>query len=78
MYQLSIAIQAIINTNNNYFTNITNTTINNLYMYNDCNFSNCEIENSFKEDELRERLSRIGDSLVVVQDEDIVKVHFHT
>jgi DAK2 domain fusion protein YloV len=37
-----------------------------------------EIENSFKEDELRERLSRIGDSLVVVQDEDIVKVHIHT
>jgi len=37
-----------------------------------------EIEDSFKEDELRERLSRIGDSLVVVQDEDIVKVHIHT
>jgi len=37
-----------------------------------------EIEESFKEDELRERLSRIGDSLVVVQDEEIVKVHIHT
>lgn len=34
--------------------------------------------NSFKEDELRDRLSRIGDSLVVVQDEEIVKVHVHT
>lgn len=33
---------------------------------------------SFKEDELRDRLSRIGDSLVVVQDEEIVKVHVHT
>jgi uncharacterized protein len=37
-----------------------------------------EIGNSFKEDELKERLSRIGDSLVVVQDEEIVKVHIHT
>jgi uncharacterized protein len=37
-----------------------------------------EIQNSFKEDELRDRLSRIGDSLVVVQDEEIVKVHIHT
>lgn len=32
----------------------------------------------FSEDQLREELSRIGDSLVCVQDEDIVKVHVHT
>lgn len=32
----------------------------------------------FKEDMLKDVLSRIGDSLVVVQDEDIVKVHVHT
>ena len=39
---------------------------------------NSETINGFKEDELRNRLSRIGDSLVVVQDEEIVKVHVHT
>ncbi len=39
---------------------------------------NSETLRSFKEDELRDRLSRIGDSLVVVQDEEIVKVHIHT
>lgn len=33
---------------------------------------------TFKEDSLKESLSRIGNSLVVVQDEDIVKVHVHT
>ena len=33
---------------------------------------------SFDEDTLREKLSNLGDSLVVVQDEDIVKVHIHT
>lgn len=37
-----------------------------------------ETQSSFKEDELKDRLSRIGDSLVVVQDEEIVKVHIHT
>ncbi len=37
-----------------------------------------ETQDSFKEDELRDRLARIGDSLVVVQDEEIVKVHVHT
>lgn len=39
---------------------------------------NDETVRSFKEDELRDRLARIGDSLVVVQDEEIVKVHIHT
>lgn len=33
---------------------------------------------TFKEDKLRNSLSKLGDSLVVVQDEDIVKVHVHT
>ncbi len=33
---------------------------------------------TFKEDALKDSLSRIGNSLVVVQDEDIVKVHVHT
>ncbi len=33
---------------------------------------------TFKEEALRDSLSRIGNSLVVVQDEDIVKVHVHT
>lgn len=33
---------------------------------------------TFKEDALKESLSRIGNSLVVVQDDDIVKVHVHT
>lgn len=37
-----------------------------------------ETQSKFKEVELRDRLSRIGDSLVVVQDEEIVKVHVHT
>ena len=32
----------------------------------------------FEEDKLKRNLSRIGDSLVVVQDEDLVKVHVHT
>ncbi|MDF2699739.1 MAG: hypothetical protein K0Q49_1295 [Haloplasmataceae bacterium] len=34
--------------------------------------------NPFTEERLRNALSRIGDSLVVVQDEDIIKVHVHT
>ncbi|MGN1343341.1 MAG: DAK2 domain-containing protein [Traorella sp.] len=33
---------------------------------------------TFKEDALKDSLSRIGNSLVVVQDDDIVKVHVHT
>lgn len=33
---------------------------------------------SFNEDALKKALSRIGNSLVVVQDDDIVKVHVHT
>lgn len=33
---------------------------------------------TFKEETLKESLSRIGNSLVVVQDDDIVKVHVHT
>lgn len=33
---------------------------------------------AFNEDALKDSLSRIGNSLVVVQDEDIVKVHVHT
>lgn len=33
---------------------------------------------TFKEEALKDSLSRIGNSLVVVQDEDIVKVHVHT
>lgn len=33
---------------------------------------------AFNEDALKKSLSRIGNSLVVVQDEDIVKVHVHT
>jgi len=32
----------------------------------------------FKEEIFRERLGKLGDSIVVVQDEDIVKVHVHT
>lgn len=32
----------------------------------------------FKEDSLRNALARLGDSIVVVQDEDLVKVHVHT
>ncbi|MCL1949404.1 MAG: DAK2 domain-containing protein [Turicibacter sp.] len=32
----------------------------------------------FKEDIFRDRLGKLGDSIVVVQDEDIVKVHVHT
>lgn len=32
----------------------------------------------FSEDKLKKGLSRLGDSIVVVQDEDIVKVHIHT
>lgn len=32
----------------------------------------------FKEDDLRKSLARIGNSIVCVQDEDIVKVHVHT
>lgn len=34
--------------------------------------------NPFSEAKLRNQLSELGDSLVVVQDEDIVKVHVHT
>lgn len=37
-----------------------------------------ELIETFSELELRERLSRLGDSIVVVQDEEIVKVHIHT
>ncbi len=33
---------------------------------------------SFSEEKLRNKLAEIGDSLVVVQDEEIVKVHIHT
>lgn len=33
---------------------------------------------TFKEEKMRELMSRLGDSLVVVQDEDLVKVHVHT
>ncbi len=33
---------------------------------------------TFKEDKLRDQLAKLGDSLVVVQDEEIVKVHVHT
>ncbi len=33
---------------------------------------------SFSESTLRDTLSKLGDSIVVVQDEDIVKVHIHT
>lgn len=33
---------------------------------------------NFKEEKLKKRLSELGDSLVVVQDEEIVKVHVHT
>ncbi len=35
-------------------------------------------EKTFKEEKLRNQLSQLGDSLVVVQDEEIVKVHVHT
>ena len=34
--------------------------------------------NTFNENKLRTKLSQLGDSLVVVQDEEIVKVHVHT
>ena len=33
---------------------------------------------SFQEDKLRNQLAKLGESIVVVQDEDIVKVHVHT
>lgn len=33
---------------------------------------------AFKEEKLRELMGKLGDSLVVVQDEDLVKVHVHT
>ncbi len=33
---------------------------------------------TFKEEKLRELMGKLGDSLVVVQDEDLVKVHVHT
>lgn len=35
-------------------------------------------ENPYSEDEFRKELSEIGDSLLVVSDEDIVKVHVHS
>jgi len=35
-------------------------------------------ENPYNEDEFRKELSEIGDSLLVVSDEDIVKVHVHS
>ncbi len=34
--------------------------------------------NKFSEDKLKQQFSKLGDSLVVVHDEDIVKVHVHT
>ncbi len=34
--------------------------------------------NSFTEDKLKRKLSQIGESIVVVQDEELVKVHVHT
>ncbi len=34
--------------------------------------------NNFSEDRLKQQLVKLGDSLVVVHDEDIVKVHVHT
>lgn len=34
--------------------------------------------NQFSEEGLRDKLARLGESIVVVQDEDIVKVHIHT
>ncbi len=37
-----------------------------------------EGKHSFDETKFRKRLSDLGDSLVVVQDEDLVKVHVHT
>jgi DAK2 domain fusion protein YloV len=37
-----------------------------------------EQQANFSEDAFRETLGRLGDSIVVVQDEDIVKVHVHT
>ncbi len=33
---------------------------------------------TFKEEKMRELMSKLGNSLVVVQDEDLVKVHVHT
>ncbi|MFV0380460.1 MAG: DAK2 domain-containing protein [Anaerorhabdus sp.] len=39
---------------------------------------NHESLNTFKEDRLRLSLSKLGDSIVVVKDDDIVKVHVHT
>ncbi len=39
---------------------------------------NHEALNTFKEEKLRQSLSKLGDSIVVVQDEDVVKVHVHT
>lgn len=36
------------------------------------------VQKTFKETKLRDKLSEMGDSLVVVQDDDIVKVHVHT
>lgn len=39
---------------------------------------NKDLISSFKEEKLRKSLARIGESLVVVQDDDIVKVHVHT
>lgn len=36
------------------------------------------VQKTFKESKLRDKLSEMGDSLVVVQDEEIVKVHVHT
>jgi uncharacterized protein len=35
-------------------------------------------QESFSEDNFRDALGRLGDSIVVVQDEDLVKVHVHT
>lgn len=39
---------------------------------------NDEFKEKFKEEKLKKSLSGIGDSLVVVRDDDLVKVHVHT
>ncbi len=39
---------------------------------------NSEVINDFSENHLREQLEDLGNSIVVVQDEEIVKVHVHT
>ncbi len=41
-------------------------------------FVNLDLPNSDAENELKSYLSKIGDSLVVVADDDIIKIHVHT